>query len=167
MRLQYQVSKKKIFLPIMIVQGIVYLSAQRIDFVLPLCLFTRGRFHLWYFYLSDELKKIVELIYKDKGTQWWNRKMFHAIQNSNQNLYFQKYSSHYGKKKRMAFFTWNFHKNIFSQSIIFWQVSGKYCHLNINQASFKITNLHLGFVSGCHQPTGLHLAINPGQFLSC
>ena len=71
------------------------------------------------------------------------------------------------KKKRMAFFSRNFHKNIFSQSIIFWQMSGKYCHLTINQASFKITNLHLGFVSSCHQPTSLPLAIKPGQFLSC
>ena len=81
----------------MIVQGSVYLSAQRIDFLVSLCLFTRARSHLWYFYLSDELKKIVELIYMDKGTQWGSRKMFHAVQNSNQNLYFQKYSSHYEK----------------------------------------------------------------------
>lgn len=152
----------------MIVQGSVYLSAQRIDFLLSLCLFTRARSHLWYFYLSDELKKIVELIYMDKGTQWGSRKMFHAVQNSNQNLYFQKYSSHYEKKKkRMAFIIWNFQKNICSQSIIFWQMSGKYCHLNTNQASFKIINLHLEFVSSCHQPTSLTLAINPGQFLSC
>lgn len=125
MRLQYQVSKKKIFLPIMIVQGSVYLSAQRIDFVLSLCLFTRARFHLWYFYLSDELKKTVELIYMDKGTRWWNRKMFHAVQNSNQNLYFQTHSSHYGRKKEWLLLSEIFIK-IYSFSLYFsgnvWQV---------------------------------------------
>lgn len=126
MRVQDQVSKKKVFLPIMIVQGSVYLSAQRIDFLLSLCLFTRARSHLWYFYLSDELKKIVELIYMDKGTQWGSRKMFHAVQNSNQNLYFQKYSSHYEKKKKNGFYHLKFSEKYMQSVYNFlanvWQV---------------------------------------------
>lgn len=109
--------KERIFLPIIIVQGNVYSSAQGSpSFCTSLCLFTSGRFHLWYFYLSDELKKIVGLIYLDKGAQWWNRQMFHVIQNSNENLYFQNYSIHYEKKKN-GFLHLKFSLKIYSDSI--------------------------------------------------
>lgn len=46
----------------------VYLSAQRIDLYFPVPIH-QNRFHLWYFYLSDELKKNCGINLHDKGTQ--------------------------------------------------------------------------------------------------